>query len=62
MQYGTKFVGGEVITNILLEDEPPVEILTLRKKLLRYTKSMTANDISKYENDVFYIDLKEEKE
>ena len=61
MNYGTKFVREEVITKILLEDDPPVEILTLRKKLLRYTKSLTSIDKNKYENDMFYIELREEK-
>ena len=49
MNYGNKFVREDVITKILLEDDPPVEILTLRKKLLRYTKSLTAIDKDKYE-------------
>ena len=62
MNYGTKFVGEDVIVKILLEDDPPGEIFTLRKKLLRYTKSMSPMDMTKYENDVFYIELKEAKE
>ena len=61
MNYGNKFVWEDVITKTLLEDDPPVEILTLRKKLLRYTKSLTSIDKSKYENDMFYIELREEK-
>ena len=59
MNYGKKFVREDVITKILLEDDPPVEILTLRKKLLRYTKSLTSIDKNKYENDMFYIELRE---
>ena len=61
MKYGTKVEREEVIMKILLEDDPPEDILTLRKKLLRYTKSLTPMDKSKYENDVFYIELREGK-
>ena len=46
---------------ILVQDDPPVEIFTLRKKLLRYTKSLTNNDKDKYDNDIHYIELAEEK-
>ena len=44
-----------------MEDDPPAQILTLRKKLLRYTKSLNDMDRDKYENDLHYIQLKEEK-
>ena len=61
MSYGIKFVGEEAIAKILLEDDPPGEVLLLRKKLLRYTKSLTSMDKYKYENDLYYIELREEK-
>ena len=48
-------------TQILVEDDPPEEILTLRKKLLRYTRSLNSNDRDNYDNEIFYIQLKEEK-
>ena len=55
MRYGTKFVGEDIIIQLLVKDDPPVEILMLRKKLLRYTKSLTETDKVKYENDMYYI-------
>ena len=61
MHYGAKNASVEVVINILMEDGPPVEVLTLRKKLLRYTKSRTEMDREKYENDLHYIKQKEEK-
>ena len=61
MSYGSKFVGEDAITKILLEDDPPGEVFTLRKKLLRYTRSLTSMDKVKYENDMYYIELREEK-
>ena len=51
----------EVIIQVLMEDGPPVDVLTLRKKLLRYTKSLNEMDRDKFENDLHYIQLKEEK-
>ena len=44
-----------------MEDGPPAQVFTLRKKLLRYTKSMNDMDREKYENDLHFIELKEEK-
>ena len=61
MRYGTKAIREEEIVKILVEDDPPGEIITLRKKLLRYTKSLTDTDKDKYESDMFYIQRKEEK-
>ena len=46
---------------MLMEDGPPAQVFTLRKKLLRYTKSMNDMDREKYENDLHFIQLKEEK-
>ena len=51
----------EEVVQALTEDDPPPEILILRKKLLRYTRSMNANDRDKYETDLSYIQLREEK-
>ena len=46
---------------MLKEDDPPEEIVTLRKKLLRYTKSLNGMDKDKYEDVLYFIQLKEAK-
>ena len=61
MNYGNNFTQEQNIEYILQEDDPGQEILILRKKLLRYTKSMTDTDRSKYEKDLYFIKLKEDK-
>ena len=61
MNYGNKVLGEEEVVKVLTEDDPPVDVLILRRKLLRYTKSLNDMDKDKYENDLFYIELKEEK-
>ena len=43
------------------EDDPPEEIVTLRKKLLRYTKSLNVIEKDKYDDVLYYIQLKEDK-
>ena len=55
MEYGARPVKAEDVIEVLMEDGPPVEILTLRKKLLRYTKSLNDMDRDKHENDLHYI-------
>ena len=40
---------------MLKEDDPPEEIVTLRKKLLRYTKSLNDIDKDKYEDVLYFI-------
>ena len=42
------------------EDDPPEEIVTLRKKLLRYTKSLNVIEKDKYDDVLYYIQLKED--
>ena len=44
-----------------MEDNPSQEVLILRKKLLRYTKPLLDTDRIKYNRDLFYIQLKEDK-
>ena len=61
MEYGARPVKAEDVIEVLMEDGPPVEILTLRKKLLRYTNSLNDMDRDKHENDLHYIQLREEK-
>ena len=55
MKYGTKPASEEEVDQVLMEDDPPAEILILRRKLLRYTRSMKDGDKDKYENDLYYI-------
>ena len=50
MNYGTKVLSEEEVVKVLIEDDPPV-----RKKLLRYTKSLNDMDKDKYESDLYYI-------
>ena len=45
----------------LAEDDPEEDILILRKKLLRYARPLSDTDRTKYEKDLFFIQLKEEK-
>ena len=59
--YGTTFVSEWYLENLLLEDNPSQEVLILRKKLLRYTKPLSDTDRIKYNRDLFYIQLKEDK-
>ena len=56
-----KVLGEEEVLKVLNEDDPPKEIIILRKKMLRYTRSLSDMDKNKYDNDLFYINLKEEK-
>ena len=55
MSYGIKGISEEKVVEVLTVDDPPAEVFILRKKLLRYTKSLSEMDRDKYENDLFYI-------
>ena len=61
MKYGTKVLSEDEVAKVLTEDDPSVEVHVLRKKLLIYTRSLNDVDKDKYEDDMFYIQLREEK-
>ena len=55
MSYGAKVASEDEVVEVLRADDPPADVLTLRKKLLRYTRSLNAMEKEKYENDLYYI-------
>ena len=55
MSYGAKVPSEDEVVEVLRAADPPADVFTLRKKLLRYTRSLNATDKEKYENDLYYI-------